>query len=304
MKYTSEQTKWLIDNANNYYYDTLSKMFNDKFECNQSIDAIRKKCKPFKTEKIKDKNQNIGHYMNPEYIKWIKENRPKYSSLKSLLPDFCNFTGETFTYAALKGICRRHKIRTENYKKPHQYTEEQLQWIKDNFYKYDRGSYLDQKITTDFNKKFGACVNQHCMRTLITRTLKLVKYEKNSARHAYFDNLFPIGYETTNKNGEWFVKVKDDLIPGRKNSFLLTGNYRRKANIVYEQYYNCKVDDTNQYVIMLDNNFNNFSKENLMLVDRDINKSYNSKYKCSNRDFKNIQAKRIALLTLKLEKII
>lgn len=183
---------------------------------------------------------------------------------------------------------------------PHKFSEEELQWVKDNYQNYCLEKVFNhKKFCDDFNKNFNHKLIKNDSRNLIVLKLGIqLPYSQKD----YINNLkAPIGHEVLTKNG-WFVKVSNNKVEKNKNSLLI--NYRRKSNIMYEQYYNCKIDDKKQYVMFIDNDFNNLKKENLMLVNWNAQKRYNSKYKSQNNEFENKELKKTAIMLCQLETIV
>lgn len=302
--YTEEQNLWLINNSQNHTIDEIKNMFNYTFNENKSYDSIKSKLKNMKLnfEKL-DKTLNWKKKNNlytQEEKEWLINNRKKYKNIEELRAAFNEKFSRQSTYQSIKTFFGKRKVYDGKRRLPHKFSEEELQWVKDNYQNYCLEKVFNhKKFCDDFNKNFNHKLIKNDSRNLIVLKLGIqLPYSQKD----YINNLkAPIGHEVLTKNG-WFVKVSNNKVEKNKNSLLI--NYRRKSNIMYEQYYNCKIDDKKQYVMFIDNDFNNLKKENLMLVNWNTQKRYNSKYKCQNNEFENKELKKTAIMLCQLETIV
>ena len=302
--YTEEQNLWLINNSQNHTIDEIKNMFNCTFNENKSYDSIKSKLKNMKLnfEKL-DKTLNWKKKNNlytQEEKEWLINNRKEYKNIEELRIAFNEKFSRQSTYQSIKTFFGKRKVYDEKRRLPHKFSEEELQWVKDNYQNYCLEKVFNhKKFCDDFNKKFNHILINNDVRNLIVLKLGIqLPYSQKD----YINNLkAPIGHEVLTKNG-WFVKISNNKVEKNKNSLLI--NYRRKSNIMYEQYYNCKIDDKKQYVMFIDNDFNNLKKENLMLVNWNAQKRYNSKYKCQNNEFENKELKKTAIILCQLETIV
>ena len=123
----------------------------------------------------------------------------------------------------------------ENYirENAHKYTKEELrQLIQDNF---------NLSLSSDALRRY---INRHKLN-------KTIDYRKYNARHVYKS---PVGTEKITNDGV-FIKVAQPDI------------WRRKSRVMYEKYHNCKLND-DDYIIFLNQNNNDFSKDNLVKSNR------------------------------------
>ena len=88
--YTEEQINWLRENVDNYFYEDLTKTFNQVFLENRSKSSIYNVLKHNqikKTQFIKDKTVNLKKFekrYTEEQINWVKENRCCVKNLNEL----------------------------------------------------------------------------------------------------------------------------------------------------------------------------------------------------------------------------
>lgn len=282
---TNEQLEWLREFSPSHYISEIREEFNKVFNENRTYDSIknvlRKKGIP---KKIRDKNGNLrpnySIYTEKEKIDWLKENRNNYPSLKLMLIDFNEKFDFNLSYESFKHIIYSHGIKSAKRKDPVNYSEEQKNWVKENYRNYmSQYRFNTKSFINDFCEKFGILLEEYSAKYLIKKILKLeMNFDPKYTYYEYMCETYPLGHER-NIHGEWFVKVDNKTLIGRKrrnDRF----NYRRKSHILYEQYHNVVVDDKTQIVIQLDDNFDNFGKENLYLISRKAYKIYfGTKYK-------------------------
>lgn len=208
-----------------------------------------------------------------EQKEWLKENYSFYNKLTECRLAFNEKFNLDLTHSAFDHLTDRLNISFRN--KPIKLSKEQKKWILDNYKNYigDNHYYTD-KLCNDFKNKF----NIEITHSYVYQFLKLNGQDKPYSNPNHF--IFPIGYEKLVGN-QWYVKVSD------KPQFIKENcrenqrhNYRRKANVLYEQYHNVKVDDETQIVIHIDENINNFEKDNLYLLSKKAERILvGSKYK-------------------------
>ncbi len=127
------------------------------------------------------------------------------------------------------------------------YTKEFEDFVKHNVNKYTKEDFrlllednFNIKISKDALRRY---LNRHHIKE------KYNDYKKSNARKVYKCS---IGTERKTNEGT-FVKVAHPDI------------WRRKTKVMYEKHYKCKLKDSD-YVIFLNQNRNDFSKNNLMKV--------------------------------------
>lgn len=236
IKYTQEQVEWLRKNIS--YHNNIQKAFNEKFDTNRSEQYIRTLCYRFKIKRYEEQN------------KWLRENaKGRY------LGDILTLFNEKFYPFEMKINTLFHRLENNDieYKKWH-VTEEDICWLKENA----KGKKINE-ITENYNNHFNKKV-----------TPNLIGYLCKSRNIIRFNDKFGADRNSTRNYGTYiFERIGKD-----NENFNVS--YRRKSNIMYEKYHNVKVDDENEIVIHLDNNRNNFDKENLYKLSRKAYKIYNT----------------------------
>lgn len=150
--------------------------------------------------------------------------------------------------------------------KDHRYTPEEDEWLRSNIRLY-RWKELTVRFNEDFNLSIGYdALVAHCIRKLkikrdkpYTQFVKGKKQDKSSRA--------PTGYEKTDSSGTVWVKISDDWVP-QGTAIAKNPNWKRKADLVWEQHNGAKPEDG--LIIFLDKDKTNFSPENLYCVDRKI----------------------------------
>lgn len=276
--YTTEQIEWLRENVDNYYYEDLIKAFNKAFNDNRSKSSIYCTLQNHgivKTKLIKSSLDNLNH--NPKYskeqIEWLKNNYVNYKSANECRLAFIKEFNENITFIAFTHLTQRNNLLFRN--KPIKLNKEQKHWLLNNYKNYiGDNHYYTNKLCNDFKNKYNIEITHE----YVYQFLELNGEHKPYSNPNHF--VYPIGNEKLIGN-QWYVKVSD------KPQFIKENcrenqrhNYRRKANVLYEQYHNVKVDDETQIVIHIDENINNFEKDNLYLLSKKAERILvGSKYK-------------------------
>ena len=256
--YTEEQQKWLFENAEKHenLYE-LTEKYNKVFGLNDSYLRIKSFCYG---ENLKTKNnfKNKKRDYTEEEINWLKENRCKFNNTRELTEKYNEKFDFKRSYDSIVRVCSEHKIRRNGYKEIID-NKEYDEWLKQNY-----NNYPTQEIVKIAKEKFGVDTTFGAIQSKLNR-LGLKKED----RYKFFSK--PIGDEYTYRQSV-YVKVKHDK---KAKQFQL--NYRRKANVMYEKYYNTKIEDKKHIVVCIDQNINNFEKENLLLLTRDEYNRWRSK---------------------------
>lgn len=129
------------------------------------------------------------------------------------------------------------------------YTKEFEDFIRENISKYTKEG-LRQLLQNKFDIKISSeslrrYLNRHHIKD------KYIDYKKNNVRDVI---KCPVGTERITNEGV-FVKVAQP------------DKWRRKSRVMYEKYYNCKLEK-DDYIIFLNQNNQDFSKENLIKSSR------------------------------------
>lgn len=272
-KYTEEQITWLKSYAPTHYIEDILKEFNKEFNKNISYNAMYHLIRSHNIPTLlKDRNKNLlRKQYTDKHVDWIRKHFNNYSrnDLRLLFNKTFNFN---FSSRYFNTIIWEYKI---NPTKAIRYEKEYLDYIYNNYKKYINNDYLDYK---SFLKQFNKTFNVNVKYDWIYNAFKLKLHI--TPPKTYQQGMYnPIGHEKL-YGGEYYVKVTN--YPARKSSYNHIDevyNYRRKSHILYEQYYNIQINDDTHIVIHLDDNKNNFTKENLYLISRKAFHIYNgSKY--------------------------
>ena len=125
------------------------------------------------------------------------------------------------------------------------YTKEYEDFVRENASKYKR-----EELRKLIQKKYNIVMSKDSFRRYLNRhKIKSIYNIENNVRNVY---KCPIGAERTTNEGT-FVKVKQP------------DTWRRKTKVMYEKYHNCKLND-DDYIVFLNQDRNDFSKENLIKV--------------------------------------
>lgn len=258
IKYNEKHINWLKENGMKYYIKELTKTFNQTFGTNYKDKSIAETMRYRKLpRKIKTPSELGKAYIKytEAHMQWVRENIHKYSQ-----KDLCEKFNKTFnmdtTIKTFHSILSKHGIRTRTTPSI-KYTKEQTDWIINNHINYNENYTFNlNKFTEDFNKEFNTNKNKYHL----SAKIRLMGIKKPKAVRTNIGHSMKI-------HGQWSIKVDD--IPSKG---IL--NYRKKANVLYEQYHNTQVDDLTETVIHLNNDVNDFNKDNLYKISLNAYRRY------------------------------
>lgn len=124
------------------------------------------------------------------------------------------------------------------------YTKEFEDFVRDNISKYTKKDFI-----VLLEKTFKIKISKDALKSFLKRhniENRYIDYKENMIRSA---QKHPIGAERMTKDGI-LIKIAQPNV------------WRRKARVMYERYHNCKLSD-NDYILFLNQDRNDFSKENL-----------------------------------------
>ncbi len=124
----------------------------------------------------------------------------------------------------------------------------------ENFVRKNVNKYTKEELRQLIQNKFNIQISSESLRRYLNRHKikdKYIDYKECNVRNVYRT---PIGTEHITPEGV-FIKVAQPDI------------WRRKSRVMYEKYHNCKLKD-DDYIIFLNQNNNDFSKENLIKSSR------------------------------------
>lgn len=121
-------------------------------------------------------------------------------------------------------------------------------YIRENASKYTK-----EELRQLIQNKFNIQMSSEALRRYINRHKinKYIDYKKYNVRDVY---KAPIGTEQITNEGV-FIKIAQPDV------------WRRKSRVMYEKYHDCKLDD-DDYIIFLNQDNNDFSKNNLVKSNR------------------------------------
>lgn len=159
------------------------------------------------------------------------------------------------------------------------YTKEFKEFTQENVSKYTL-----EDLRLLLQDKFNITITTEGLRRYLNRHHiegKYKDYQKHKARNGG-GHISPIGSEQITKDGV-FIKVAQPDV------------WRRKSRVMYEKYHNCKLKD-DEYIVFLNSNNNDFSKDNLVKSSqKEI--AYLHNYKTSS---KNPKLTKLGLLSARL----
>lgn len=171
-------------------------------------------------------------------------------------------------YRSRNSVTNHCKILGVSLRNPtrHHYTEEQIQWVRENA----RG-YTKKQLLPLFKKRFGIDISYssldhlYCRNDILpeNRGLRMIAGERNP-----FTQRSPIGSEMSS-GGKIYVKVADLVTRSGDSQLKDGGNWIEKKRYIYANHFGPIPDGYD--IVCLDHNKENFDPDNLYAVSRKVN---------------------------------
>lgn len=274
--FSKEQQEWILNSIHSCKtLNEIKNKFTKEFNKFCSFKRLKEFCEENGIYMV-----NKVHLYSDEELKWLKENRDNYISLAEMVKDFNNKFGTDIDRQKISAVLRSHNIKRSDLKR-NVYTNEFLEWLFNNY-----NNYTNKEISILIKEKFNIDSSEDSIQALLKRKGFSKENDGKFKEHE-------LGHEVLRK-GIPYIKVK-------KYTCKSEDTYRRKANILYEQYHNVelKKDDI---VINLDGNPFNFDKDNLVLLSKYEFQVYH--IKSQHNEVSNINIKKLLLNIVKLENIL
>ncbi len=263
-KYSDEEDKWLLENVDIYSFSELVKLFNEKFNRNNTKGSIRSHM--INTLNCRKRNT---HIYTKEEDEWLNHNFSSFDSYEDLLNHFNKQFKCSLKYHSIVSHCS--KILNLHFDVFHKFTIEEDEWIREHL---DENSY--GKLVKQFNFTFGTQLSYNSFTSHVLKQLKLKKtvntgnVKKGERRCT---NILPIGSESFDGNNV-YVKIADninDCKDRRMPTKHKDPNWKRKDYIVWEEAGNRLPQDSSEMLIHLNTDKYDCSIDNLYLTTRKIN---------------------------------
>lgn len=204
-------------------------------------------------------------------IEWLRNYKEQCSSRQELLELFNLEFKENISFNSLLSTCKRNKISLRYKLVPR---KEQVEWLKTNKHKYDDredilnafnlhfNTNINLTVLRDFNTKYQLCLPKAHRAIGIARgNLKTGWLKLRGFTHKQIGDEIHDGSCTTA-----YIKVSNSQ--NKRDKYVLKNRY------LYEQYHGVKLDDIDDVIIFLDDDYTNFSKENLYRLPRKTHALY------------------------------
>lgn len=186
---------------------------------------------------------------------WLKENKGIYATRKEILNALNKHFNINISIGYLNQLNYRYKLSLNTDKVT--YSEEMFEFMQNGKYE------TRQELCDAFNKEFNLNLTLGKLRDLNTKHGLNIGNPTRNMHNLQKGWIKTRGY-TTREIGEE-VEMGED-VPYIK---LGQNNYVAKHRYLYEKYHNIKLD-FDDLIIFLDNNKNNFSKDNLYKISRHV----------------------------------
>lgn len=123
----------------------------------------------------------------------------------------------------------------------------------ENYTKVNALKLTKEQLRKRLEKRYNLIITKSSFEKYLCRhNIHCIDYNKNKVRDM---NKKPIGYEYVRNDGMILVKIEQP------------SKWEYKQRLLYMKYHNCKLT-SNDYIIFLNQNRNDFSKDNLVKIDR------------------------------------
>lgn len=194
---------------------------------------------------------------------WIRQNYLSYPSYQAMVEDYNRIFDDHVTKAGMNNHCRLKLGISKPRENCKHYTEEQVEWLKENLPKYGRN-----ETCRMFNERFNETRSVRSMKSFTVMYGAKVDdavWKRNLSHNLNKDRLREVGTERIDHN-RVMVKCED-------------GKWRLKNRVVYEQQYG---ELPKGYCVMhLDSNPLNCEASNLIAVPHKIMSMMAGGNKCS-----------------------
>lgn len=276
--YTDEEKQWLKENVNKYDIKELTYLFNEKFNSNRKINSIQLMTNRYDLRKTKTCDRIP---FTKEEIEWIKKHYDEEDNTK-LYDEFNRKFNRNLTYIAFSSRCKKIGIKKQKFIQYPKINEINI-YIYDNINNYISDNKIDyNKIKKDVKEKFNYEIVGRQIYSYLRKRMDLSNLLRKDSEK--------IGYEFQ-KEGIWYVKIKNDKFKKTSQNSMMKNRY------LYEKYNNCKLNE-DDIILHLDNDKNNFEKDNLVKITRkELGIMNGNKF----HKLENIDLKKCAILYSKIK---
>lgn len=191
---------------------------------------------------------------------WLIENYNKVSSYKELTKKFNKLFNLNYNHDTVRRYCLKRLKLKRNENELNHYTEEEIEWFRNNYtYYLAKGCFDKEQFKIDFKNMFGKDMTDYKIKHFVEDRAKIRFGRAHNLINPPKHNL-PLGTERK-INGKWYVKVKLEK-KGLKDHYK---NWQHKCRYMYEKYHNVKLKDE-EYIFHLDGNKDNFDIDNLIMM--------------------------------------
>lgn len=154
--FTPEQDIWLYNNSRAKKWKSIDDFvaaFNKKFGLSKSSGAITGHMRNHYMPHVDCITTDVNNSWTPEYRKWIEENlnTGAFRDKKHFLKVFNAVFNENKSFDAMAQYLQKHNLKLSTPHTVPKYTDEQIEWLKENCSKYE----VFSDLVVEYNKTFG-----------------------------------------------------------------------------------------------------------------------------------------------------
>lgn len=284
LEYTEEETQWFKENAHKYYsHEDVRKAFNERFNKNITFSEVRSKFRymklhigkrpqeekekislEFKKKRLEKKKREkellpkkprkTTTIFEIEHLEWLRNNANKYRWAKDLYIDFQKRFNSNITEKQVEDKIHRMGLKLKKI----MFSDEETQWIIENYNCKKSNTELSQEFFENFGKK----INKHTLKGIANKTGVKKDIENYASENGWAKTRLPIGTEKIFDN-RVYIKISEEKGKSKSHE-AYHENWKMKSYYIWEKA-NGKVPK-GYYLCFKDGNSLNCELENLYLL--------------------------------------
>ncbi len=255
LEYTEEETQWFKENVHKYYsHEDVRKAFNERFNRDItfaetrsklhymklhigkrpkeekeriSLEFKKKRLEKKKREKelLPKKPRKTTTIFKEEHLKWLIDNANKYRWYKEVYIDFQKQFNSNLTEKQVRDKVHRMELKL----KSTMFSDEEIQWVVENYNSKKSNSELSQ----EFYKKFCKKINKHTLKSMSNKMGVIKDRENYAFENGISKTRLPVGTEKI-FNGFVYVKISETREKNKTHK-AYHENWKMKAHYLWEK---------------------------------------------------------------------
>lgn len=191
-------------------------------------------------------------------VDWLRKNKPNYNNREELLSGFNHTFNTHVVWSQLNSRCKYYKISLRF----NVLWEDKIEWLIKSKDIYDDREDILNAFNEHFNlnlkiNRLNDINHRYNLSLPVAKRLMMNNIESGWVKLRGYKTL-PVGSDIHRNNSNRLYIKKED------------GSYEIKSRHIYQTYHKVKLDPVDDVIVFLDNDYTNFSIENLYLMKRSV----------------------------------